>query len=76
MDRSRRLSPNMDPNCVCRSHWRNVGCLSEGVLGIFDTMLKGGCEAVSLYPLRGKVNFFGNKVLYGLSSFRNYLDPS
>ena len=55
VDRSGRLSPNMDPNCVCRSHWRNVGCLSEGVLGIFDTMLKGGCEAVSLYPLRGKI---------------------
>ena len=41
VDRSGSLSSMIDPNFVCRPHWRKVGCLTEDDLGIFATTLKG-----------------------------------
>ena len=35
VDRSGRISPNMDLNFACRQHWSKAGCLSEADLGIF-----------------------------------------
>ena len=41
VDRCKRLSLNIDPNYVCRLHWRKAGCLLEEDIVIFITMLKG-----------------------------------
>ena len=41
VESSGRLIPKMVPNFVCQPHWRKAGWLSEDVLGIFTTILKG-----------------------------------
>ena len=41
MGRSRRIIPKIVPNFVCHLHWRKIGWLSEDVISIFSTMLKG-----------------------------------
>ena len=41
MDKSGKISLNIDLNLVFCPHWRKAICLAEADIGIFGTMLKG-----------------------------------
>ena len=41
VDSYSRLITKLVTNCFCQPHWRKVGCLSEDVISIFATILKG-----------------------------------